>query len=96
MQTLRFDGPDEAWLAFVVHNRRKGRDSACRADLIIGPVANDDVFQTVALYEAGQIDAEAAIKRFKIKTLFNQYLFVNEKALGYLTFEQSYVPEDTL
>ncbi len=96
LQTLRFDGPDESWLDFVVHNRRKGRDSSCGADLIIGPVANDDVFQTVALYEAGQIDAEAAIKRFKIKTLFNQYLFVNEKALGYLTFEQSYVPEDTL
>ncbi len=69
--TLEFDGPDRSWLEFVVHNRRMGRDPSYNADLIVGPVANDDVFQTVALYEAGQIDAEAAVKRFKIKALFN-------------------------
>lgn len=90
LNVVRFDGPDAEWLEFVVHNRRNGRDENLGADVIIGPVANDDVFTTVALYEAGQIDAETAIKRFKVKELFSQVLFCNEKALGFLSYERHY------
>ena len=53
-------------------------------------MANDDVFQTVALYEDGVITEEEAIRRFKVKELFDQYLFCNEKALEYLKFDLSY------
>ena len=48
--------------------------------------SNDDVFETVALYEAGIIGEDAAIERFKVKDLFDQVLFCNERALGYLSF----------
>ena len=86
LDVLIFDGPNEDWLRFVVHNRREGRDPKCAADLIVGPVANDDVFETVALFEEGLIDEETAIKRFKVKELFDQVLFCNERALSFLTY----------
>ena len=86
LEILEFSTPDKNWLRFVVHNRKEGRDPHRKADIIVGPVANDDVFETVALYEAGLIDEDAAIKRFKVKQLFNQVLFCNEQALSLLSF----------
>ena len=43
LSVLRFDTPDEKWLDFVVE-RRKGIPLNKKYDLIIGAVANDDVF----------------------------------------------------
>ena len=86
---LKFDAPDESWLDFVV-DRRKGIELRKKYDIIIGPVANDDVFGTIILYEAGQLDKESAIKKFKVKRLYNQVVFCNEGVLGHLMFIKSY------
>jgi hypothetical protein len=88
LNTLIFDLPSEKWLDFVVYNRKFGRKEDY--DLIIGPVANDDVFSVIALYESGNLTKNEAIERFKIKSLYNQYLFCNKKALSNLTFMESY------
>lgn len=89
---LTFDSPNDMWLDFVVE-RRKGIALSTKYDLIIGPVANDDVFSTITLYEAGQLDKENAIKRFKVKELFNQVVFCNEFVLNSLFFIKSYKVE---
>ncbi|MCI9261599.1 DUF3990 domain-containing protein [uncultured Adlercreutzia sp.] len=86
LNVLEFSAPDQAWLDFVVHNRKQGRDAALELDLIVGPVANDDVFTTVTLYEGGQITATAALEMLKIKKLFMQILFCSEHALEFLQF----------
>ena len=86
---LKFDEPNEKWLDFVVE-RRKGIALDKNYDLIIGPVANDDVFGTIILYESGQLDKESAIKRFKVKKLYNQIAFCNELILSRLDFIKSY------
>ena len=86
---LNFDAPDEDWLDFVV-DRRKGIALNKKYDIIIGPVANDDVFGTIILYEAGQLDRESAIRKFKVKLLYNQVVFCNECVLNRLTFIKSY------
>ena len=89
---LKFDAPNEKWLDFVVE-RRKGIALCKEYDLIIGPVANDDVFGTIILYETGQLDKESAIKKFRIKELYNQVVFCNESILKNLTFIKSYKVE---
>ena len=86
---LKFDAPDENWLDFVVE-RRKGIAPHQKYDLIMGPVANDDVFGTIILYEAGQLDKESAIKNFKVKQLYNQIVFCNKFVLNSLTYIKSY------
>lgn len=89
---LKFNAPNEEWLDFVVE-RRKGIALNGKYDLIIGPVANDDVFGTIILYETGQLDKDGAIKRFKVKKLYNQLVFCNEVVLNYLIFIESYKVE---
>jgi len=86
---LKFDAPNEKWLDFVVE-QRKGITLRKKYDLIIGPIANDDVFGTIILYEARQLDKESAIKKFKVKKLYNQVVFCNELILNSLTFVKSY------
>ncbi|MDR3012854.1 MAG: DUF3990 domain-containing protein [Chitinispirillales bacterium] len=88
LNILKFESPSNKWLDFVVHNRRNGRKE--NYDLIVGPVANDDVFAIIVLYEDGQLTKSAAIRRFKVKKLFNQYVFCTEKALSTLAFIESY------
>ena len=85
---LRFDGPDGAWLDFVAANRQ-GTYQGMQYDLILGAVADDDVYRTLALYMSGILDREETLKRLKIKKLFSQLVFATEKSLQYLHFEGS-------
>jgi len=82
---LRFDVPDEAWLDFVSVNRA-GKYTGALYDLIYGPVADDDVYQTFTLYAAGVFTKEQTLEALKIKKLYNQLILTSEKALSYLKF----------
>lgn len=80
----RFDGPTKEWLEFVVNNRR-GRGRA-QYDLIMGPVANDQLYVTIRLYEQGVVSADAAIEMLKSHKLFDQLSFHLGKAASLLKF----------
>jgi len=86
LELLRFHGANEDWLNFVLQNR-KGTYSGKKYDIIIGPVANDDVYQTLRLFETGNYSFNEALIKLKIKNLFDQYVFTSEKALSMLTFK---------
>jgi len=83
---LRFDHPDEEWLDFV-HGHRTGIYKGTVYELIYGAVANDDVYQTFALFAAGALDKQDALKRLKVKKLYNQLVFTSEQALSFLNFK---------
>lgn len=82
---LYFILPDEAWLDFVFQNR-KGIYDGDKFDAIIGPVANDDVYQTFALYESNVLSKEQTLAALKVKKLYDQLTFVTEKSLQYLKY----------
>ena len=84
LKILRFDKADKEWLDFVFANR-KGQ-SRETYDIVIGPVADDGVYEVVRLYEIGVYDLEEALKRLKVEELYNQVLFHTEKSLAYLKF----------
>ena len=83
---LRFDTPDEAWLDFV-YEHRTGLYKGIPYELIYGAVANDDVYETFALYATGALDKEDTLKRLKVKKLYNQLVFTSERALSFLKFK---------
>lgn len=83
---LQFEMPDEAWLDFVSENR-SGNYEGEAFDLIYGPVANDDVYATFALYSAGVLTKSQTLEALKIKKLYNQLVLASEKALTYLRFQ---------
>ena len=84
LKIIRFDKADKEWLNFVCLNR-KGQ---CQEtyDIIIGPVADDGVYEVVRFYEIGVYDLEETLKRLKVEELYNQVLFHTEKSLEYLKF----------
>ena len=87
VNVLNFESADEAWLDFVSDNR-SGIDRTAGYDLICGPVADDDVYQTFILYSTGVYTKEQTIEALKIKKLYNQYVFTTDRALSYLTFKE--------
>ena len=84
----RFAAADERWLMFVINNRR-GDPCGDGADMHIGPVADDSVYQCIRLFETGAYDAEYTVKRLKIEVLLDQWALHTEKALKYLTFVEA-------
>lgn len=64
----RFETADERWLTFVVNNR-KGIPSDEIKDMTIGPVADDNVYQSIRLFETGAYDMEYTVKRLKTELL---------------------------
>jgi hypothetical protein len=61
--------------------------------LVIGPVANDDVFATLLIYEQGILNVEQTLETLKVKKLYSQFVFKTEKALSLLRFVNSFEPE---
>ena len=74
------------WAEFVVGNRRNASDSLIHAyDIVIGPIANDNVGRQIQLYMQGYWTVEQLIEKIKFTAKKSvQYFFANEKALTYL------------
>lgn len=79
----RFSGVDESWLEFVVNCRKA---VAHDYDLVFGPVADDNVFATVNLYESGVLDAPAAIAQLRAYKTYDQLSFHTARVIGALQF----------
>lgn len=85
LQIKRFETADEEWLNFVVGNRR-GDSMGVQTDMHIGPVADDNVYQSIRLFETGAYDAEYTVKKLKTEVLHDQWAFHTDKILKHLTF----------
>lgn len=84
----KFETADEKWLAFVVNNR-KGVFAGDMKDMHIGPVADDNVYQSIRLFETGAYDAEYTVKKLKTEVLQDQWTLHTDKALSYLKFVEA-------
>lgn len=80
-----FDRADMDWLLFVVNNRR-GVPLAEAIDMHIGPVADDNVYQSIRFFETGILNAEETVARLKTEVLHDQWTFHTEKMLSYCEF----------
>lgn len=87
LKIREFNGPDEAWLNFVVDSRKGVTHNY---DLVYGPVANDKVFTVVNLYESGVLTASAAIAELKAYKTYNQLSFHTPRVIYALKFVESY------
>ena len=88
LKMLVFNGPEEAWFDFVMDNRHTAGFSH-GYDIVMGPVANDNVYETLTLFEDGIISKQEAIVRLKTYKLVDQVLFHTEAALKFMRFVDS-------
>ncbi len=85
LSVKKFAAPDAEWLDFVSAHRNGTYDGK-QYDLIIGAVANDDVYRTLQVYATGLLTKEQALEALKVKKLFDQYVFTTDKAMKLLRF----------
>ena len=81
----KFDTANMEWLIFVVNNRR-GMPCSEPADMHIGPVADDNVYQSIRFFETGILNAEETVSRLKTEALHDQWTFHTEKILSYCKY----------
>ena len=61
-----------------------GKYAGVRYDLIMGPVANDNVYATIGLYMQGFMSREATINELRVRKLYDQLVFAVPKTFHYL------------
>ena len=89
-KVLKFDSADEKWLDFVCLNRR-GDDVGHSYDIIIGNVANDEVFKVVDMYFSGLWDKNRALQELKFYRKNDQICIKSQRAINdLLTYTASY------
>lgn len=90
LKTLKikeFKGESIEWLNFVKDNRL-GKSKE-RHDIVIGPVADDKVYQVIRLFELDAYSEDETLTRLKVEKLYDQILFSSTKALSFLTYISS-------
>lgn len=80
-----FEVADREWALFVMANRdRTGEVFHHDFDIVIGPVADDNMARLFGLYDMKIIDFEAVVAGLIYKDLNSQYFFATERALEFL------------
>lgn len=88
LNVLNFAQADENWLDFVMNNRMD-RDFRHDFDIVKGPVANDRVYASFALYEAGLLRKQELISTLKAYKLVNQVLLHTSKSLSVIQWKEA-------
>ena len=83
-----FHKADEEWLDFVMSNRQNINFSY-DYDVVMGAVANDNVYASLNLYEDGFLSKKELLEELMTWKYVDQICFHTEKALKYLKFKKS-------
>ena len=85
LSVKQFDGPNEEWALFVLANRSKESQQPTHSyDIVIGPVADDDIAQLFRNFNDGYINLAMLVEGLKYKKVSSQYFFHTEAATKYL------------
>ncbi|MGN0739294.1 MAG: DUF3990 domain-containing protein [Treponema sp.] len=88
-----FEKPSVDWAKFVITNRNASRIKVPQEennidnkfDIVIGPVADDDLALLFRQFSDGVISVETLMQEMNFKELTNQYSFHTERAVSFLT-----------
>ncbi len=83
-----FHKADEKWLDFVMANRQNIRFTY-DYDVVMGAVANDNVYASLNLYEDGFLSKKELLEELMTWKYVDQICFHTEKSLQYLKFLKS-------
>jgi hypothetical protein len=90
LNVLSFEQENEQWLEFVCACRR-GEPLNKKYDIVIGSVADDDVFKTVDMYFRGLWDKKKVLEELRYYKMNNQICIVNQETLEQVvSFQKAY------
>ena len=69
---------DAAWFEYLFHNRRA--EDGLDADVIVGPIANDTLFDTMGVLSSGFLAPEEALQLLQVGPAYTQIALKTERA----------------
>jgi hypothetical protein len=80
---------DPEWFRYVFENRRSFPDELSDMDVIIGPIANDTIFNTMGIITSGYLSDEEALQLLCVGPLYKQIVIKTQRAADKLKFLSS-------
>lgn len=80
---------DENWFGYIYANRSHQPDTLKEADVIIGPIANDTIYDTFGIITSGFLTPPQAMKLLMAGPAYEQIVIKTDKAAGQLHFAGS-------
>lgn len=77
---------DASWFEYIYANRNHMPDTMREADVIIGPIANDTIYDTLGITTSGFLTKEQSLKLLMIGPLYTQIVLKSEKAAAQLAW----------
>ena len=87
LQLHRFSR-DPDWFTYIFRNRRNQPDSL-DTDVIIGPIANDTIYDTMGIITSGYLKDEEALQLLLLGPEYHQIVLKSEKAASHLVWKSS-------
>ena len=78
---------DTDWFEYIYANRSNRPDSLADYDVIIGPIANDTIYDTWGIITSGFLKKEQALQLLMIGHVYEQTAIKTEKAVRALHFK---------
>lgn len=85
LSIMKYPGLTGEWLSMIKDNRLYGGIQHT-FDIVIGPVADDNIMRTIALYVAGIYNQETALEQLRPFQAHDQISLHTQKALKYLIY----------
>ena len=77
---------NEEWFRYLFANRRGYSDGLGEFDVIIGPIANDTLYDTWGIITSGFLEESEAMELLMLGAVYEQVVLKNEKAAAALRF----------
>ncbi len=77
---------DEAWFDYIFRNRRGETDALAGYDVIMGPIANDTIYDTWGIITSGFLPREQALRLLSIGPEYRQIVVKSPAAAARLRF----------
>ncbi len=75
---------DAAWFDYIFRNRAGYADAMPEADVIIGPIANDTLYNTYGILTSGFLSKEEALRLLMIGPAYEQLVLKTDRAASQL------------
>ncbi len=83
---------DNEWFDYIFQNRR-GVDALPEVDVVIGPIANDTLYNTYGIFTSGLLDPDLALRLLQIGPAYEQIAIKTEKAAAQLVWQSAQILE---
>ncbi len=77
---------DAAWFDYIFRNRRGEKDALTAYDVIMGPIANDTIYDTWGITTSGFLPREQALRLLSIGPQYRQIVIKTTAAAARLRF----------